>query len=162
MLDISFDVQVISITASILIVGTMLYLDYRRNRAVANGHRKAIAFSILDLNTIITQIMLNVDDLDRDDTEAVSDRLNQFLTKNYNHIEYQIININMHSAMFKMSEQEKKDMEKAVSISRWILDTYCPLSIPAERRSSIWKSGSHSELHNNAEQFIRISSKLEA
>lgn len=121
-------------------VGILVWkLDSRRKDKTEEIHKRIIRNNMTELNEIVTQIILDVNELEKDE-EAVSHRLNKYLIRNFSNIEFMMNNIKIHQAQCsKLNTKEEEDVDNTLKVMRWILDKYCPQDIPEERRVNRWR-----------------------
>ena len=135
----STDLAIVGIIVSV-VVGLLVFgLDVRRNHRIDKDHKKIIKSNMDELQEIVTQMMLDVNELEKDE-EMISERLNKFLIRNYNQIEFIINNIKVHHAQCsKLSDKEEQNISNTMKVTRWILDKYSPQDVPEEKRANLWK-----------------------
>ena len=154
-MELTLDVPVIAIAASVLLALFVYFLDRRRARLMDKNHRGVIARSMADLDGMVTQILLDVRDLDtREDDEMIPERLSQYLARNYRRAEFIIGTIEVHSAMCTtLSGREKVDVETTVRFTRWLLDNYHPQDVGEEARPRVWTRHPSDKLRERAREM---------
>ena len=146
--------MLIGIIATGIVALFIFLLDKRRRNNIEKTHKKIIETNIQELNEIVTQIILDVNELEINE-EGTSHHLNKFLIRNYSHIEFLINNIKLHHTQCtKLSNDEEVAIEKTVNALKWILDKYCPQDVPEHRRVNLWSEPSI-ELKTNAKALVK-------
>ena len=154
-MELSFDVPLIPIVASLLLALLIYYIDRRRARLTDKGHKSVIARSMADLDGMVTQILLDVKDLDTYEPDVmIPERLSQYLARNYKRAEFIISTIEVHSAMCTtLSDREKGDVETTVRFTRWLLDNYYPQDVREEARPGVWTRHPSDKLRERAREM---------
>ena len=154
-MEITLDVPVVAMGAFAGLASFVYYLDRRRARLADRGHRDAIARSMADLDEMVTQVLLDVKDLDTyESDEMIPERLSQYLARNYRRAEFIISTIEVHSAMCTtLSDEEKNDVTTTVQFTRWLLDNYHPQDVREEARPNVWTRHPSNKLRERAREM---------
>lgn len=93
------------------------------------------------MDCIVSEIMLNVRDMETDDDGVVEERLDGFLTRNRHRMESIMNEIRGRQAhILKPARLEREKIDGALGAAKWILETYCPDDVPRERRPNLRKT----------------------
>ena len=154
-MEITLDVSAVAIGAFAGLASFVYYLDRRRAGLADRGHRAAIARSMADLDEMVTQILLDVKDLDTyESDEMIPERLSQYLARNYRRAESMIGAIEVHGAMCTtLSRREKEDVQTTVRFTRWLLDNYHPQGVREEARPNVWTRHPSDRLRERAREM---------
>ena len=154
-MEVTLDVPAIAIAASAALALFVYYVDRRRAGLADRGHKGVIARSMADLDGMVTQILLDVKDLDTyESDEMIPERLSQYLARNYRRAESMAGAIEMHGAMCTtLSDREKKDVETTVRFTRWLLDNYHPQGAREEARPGVWTKHPSDRLRERAREM---------
>ena len=154
-MEITLDIPAMAIGASAGLALLIYGLDRRRARLTDRGHKSVIAKSMADLDEMVTQILLDVKDLDTyESDEMIPERLSQYLARNYRRAEFIIGTIEVHSAMCTtLSDEEKKDVTTTVRFTRWLLDNYHPQDVREEARPNVWTRHPSDKLRERAREM---------
>lgn len=154
-MEITLDVPVVAMGAFAGLASFVYCLDRRRARLADRGHRDAIARSMADLDEMVTQILLDVKDLDTyESDEMIPERLSQYLARNYGRAESIIGAIEMHGAMCTaLSDREREDLRTTARFVRWLLDSYHPQDVREEARHLVWTRYPSERLRERAREM---------
>lgn len=154
-MEITLDVPVVAICAFAGLASFAYYLDRRRAGLADRGHRDAIARSMADLDEMVTQVLLDVKDLDTHESdEMMPERLSQYLARNYRRAESIIGAIEMHGAMCAaLSDREREDVRTTARFVRWLLDSYHPQDVREEARPLVWTRYPSDRLRERAREM---------
>ena len=154
-MEITLDVPAITIGVSVGLASFIYYLDRRRAKLTDKGHKSVIAKCMTDLDEMVTQILLDVKDLDTyESDEMIPERLSQYLARNYKRAEFIISTIEVHGAMCTtLSGREKEDVMTTVQFTRWLLDNYHPQGVREEARPNVWTRHPSDKLRERAREM---------
>ena len=154
-MEITLDIPLITIVVSAGLASLIYGLDRHRTSRTDKGHKSVIAKSMADLDEMVTQILLDVKDLDMyESDEMIPERLSQYLARNYKRAEFIISTIEVHSAMCTtLSDRDKGDVATTVQFTRWLLDSYHPQDIREEARPKVWTRHPSERLRERAREM---------